>query len=166
MKKVLPLLVFLCCNFLATAQCTDCSPDETCINDVNFPEVCPEVMPSATSGEPYDEQMTFFLPPQVTDPESGLTVDLIEVVITSVDGMPFGLDYVMNYPNNTYYPNDGDTWGCATICGTPLIAGEYEVSINAHVTTLAFGFEVEVDQPFVSVFTVFARRRWYWKFHV
>ncbi|MCB0760421.1 MAG: hypothetical protein KDC12_02785 [Flavobacteriales bacterium] len=136
------------------AQCTDCIPDETCINDTDFPQVCPEVMPAATAGEAYDEQMTFFLPAQVTDPGSGVTVDLIEVVITSVQGLPFGLEYIMNHPDNTYYPNDGDTWGCATICGTPLLAGEYAVSINAHVTTLAFGFEVEVDQPFESIFSV------------
>lgn len=154
MKKFFAFLTCLCSAAITFGQCTDCTPDEACINDTNFPEVCPAVMPAATSGEAYDEQMTFYLPSQVTDPESGVTVDLMEVVITSVDGLPFGLDYVMNYANNTYYPNDGDTWGCATICGTPLIAGEYEVSINAHVTTLAFGFEVEIDQPFVSVFTV------------
>jgi PKD repeat protein len=150
MKTICTLLAILCFSVFLKGQCTDCTPDETCINDINFPQVCPEVMPVATSGEAYDEQMTFFLPSEVTDPESGLTVDLIEVVITSVDGLPFGLDYIMNYANNTYYPSDGDTWGCAT----PLIAGEYEGSINAHVTTLAFGFEVEIDQPFLSVFTV------------
>lgn len=154
MRRFFLLTLSLFVSTLAFAQCDDCFIDETCLPDGGLPGVCPLIMPAATAGVEYAEDMTFYLPTTVVDPGTGLTADLLEVVITNVQGMPFGLEYTMNHPDNTYYPNDGDEFGCAQICGTPLLAGEYNVVITAHVTVVALGFETEVDQDFVSPFTV------------
>jgi hypothetical protein len=154
MRRHYLLALTLLTSSLAFAQCDDCTIDESCLPDGGLPGVCPLIMPAATAGVEYSEDMTFFLPPTVVDPGTGVTADLLEVVITNVQGMPFGLDFSMNNANNTYYPQDGDTFGCSTICGIPLLAGEYDVVITAHVTVVALGFETEVDQDFISPFTV------------
>lgn len=156
MRRHSLLALILLISSWAFAQCDDCTIDESCLPDGGLPGVCPEIMPAATAGVEYSEDMTFYLPPTVVDPGTGLTADLLEVVITNVQGLPFGMDFSMNNPNNTYYPQDGDTFGCSTICGTPLLAGEYNVVITAHVTVVALGFETELDQNFINPFTVLA----------
>jgi hypothetical protein len=154
MRHFIPLIAAVIYCGSMFSQCPDCTPDESCTNDENFPQMCPEILPDGTAGEYFEQNITVWLPPTVTDPDTGVTVDLIEVVMTSITGVPFGIDFVLNSDDNTYYPSDGDEFACATVCGVPIIAGEYEVIIMAHVTTLAFGFEVEVDQPFSMFVTV------------
>jgi len=139
---------------LTFAQCDDCTIDESCSPEGGLPGVCPEIMPAATAGIEYNDHLTFYLPATVLDPGTGITADLIEVVITNVQGLPFGMEFTMDSPNNTYYPNDGDTYGCSSVCGTPLLAGDYDVVITAHVTVVALGFETAVDQDFITPFTV------------
>lgn len=156
MRRHSLLALILLISSWAFAQCDDCTIDESCLPDGGLPGVCPEIMPAATAGVEYSEDMTFYLPPTVVDPGTGLTADLLEVVITNVQGLPFGMDFSMNNPDNTYYPQDGDTFGCSTICGTPLLAGEYNVVITAHVTVVALGFETELDQNFITPFIVLA----------
>jgi PKD repeat protein len=146
---------WLTCASLA-AQCDLCTIDESCIAENDFPTVCPAVMPEATAGVYYTEYLTFNMPATVTDPGSGVTATLLEVVITNVQGLPYGIDFTMNNANNTYYPADGEQFGCATVCGTALLPGFYEIAITAHVTAEAFGFETEIDQDFISPFTVLA----------
>lgn len=130
-------------------QCPECTPDLTCTSDINFPSICPEVLPDATAGQYYESVMTFFLPTNVEDPGSGISATLNEVAIGAVVGLPFGLSYVPNSPTSTYYPSNGENYGCATICGTPLQAGEYEVVINVTVTVTALGFQQVVNESFV-----------------
>lgn len=154
MKQLYPLLALLCLNFSVFSQCADCTINEDCTTEDLFPAVCPEFMPDATAGEEYEDYLTFFMPAEVNDPNTGIQATLLEVVITNVQGLPFGMDFTMNNADQTYYPNAGETLGCATICGTPLLAGFYEVQITAHVTAEAFGISTELDQVFVSPFTV------------
>ncbi|MFT5922415.1 MAG: hypothetical protein ACI8TS_001752, partial [Flavobacteriales bacterium] len=136
MKRLL-FLLFVLAGFAAKSQCPDCTPNETCVSEDLFPTICPEILPDATAGAYYETVVTFFLPSTIVDPESGIEASLLEVVINSVSGIPFGLDYEANSPNNTYYPSEGDNYGCTTICGTPLISGEYEVSIGVTVLVSA-----------------------------
>jgi PKD repeat protein len=154
MKRHYLLIFTFFVSTLAFAQCDDCTIDESCSPEGGLPGVCPEIMPAATAGVEYSEHMTFYLPAAVLDPGTGLTADLLEVVITNVQGLPFGMAFSMNNENNTYYPQDGDTYGCSTICGVPLLAGEYNIAITAHVTVVALGFEVETDEVFLAPFTV------------
>ena len=151
----LSLYIFLFSYTLnAFGQCSTCQPDTMCIPEVQQPSVCPEIMPNATSGEYYEEVMTFYLPSNFDDPGTGQNVTINEVVITSVTGLPFGIDYTLNNSNLTYYPSDGENFGCATICGTPILAGVYDVSITSHVYVEVLGFNLEVDEVFVNTLIV------------
>lgn len=155
MKRLL-FLLFALAGVTAQGQCPDCTPDETCVSEDLFPAICPEILPDATAGAYYETVMTFFLPSTIVDPESGIEASLLEVVINSVSGIPFGLDYEANSPNNTYYPSEGDNYGCTTICGTPLVSGAYDVSIGVTVLVSALGFEQTITESFVLPLTVIA----------
>ena len=135
------------------AQCNSCEPDLSCAA-ADFPVLCPETLADATAGEPYEEVITFNLPPVVVDPATDLSVDLLSVTISSVMGLPFGLEFTPSNADGTYEPGNGETYGCATVCGTPLSAGEYLVDINVAVVASAFGFEQSVDQSFSLALTV------------
>ena len=78
-------------------QCETCEPDLSCVA-VDFPVLCPEQLPNATQGEPYSASATFNLPPSVVDPGSGLEATLLTVTISSVTGLPFGLEFSPKQP--------------------------------------------------------------------
>lgn len=141
-------------QIVVIAQCPTCSPDTTCISEIEGPAVCPLIMPSATSGEYYEEVLTFYLPAEFYDEQSGQDVILNQVIITNVTGLPFGMEFTLNNDDATYYPQEGENHGCATICGTPILAGEYNVSISVHVFVEVFGFELEFDNFFINPLTV------------
>jgi hypothetical protein len=136
------------------AQCPTCTPDLECISPDGLPTICPLELPAATAGEYYEDYLTFYLPANVTDPESGIEATLQEIQITSVTGMPFGMEFTMNDPDNTYYPGEGENHGCATICGTPILEGVYDIIITVNVLAVAFGFEIEQNQQFIFNFVV------------
>ena len=153
MKKLIVLL-FAFASIQINAQCPDCTPDETCQGDGLFPAICPEVLPDATAGAYYETVLTFNLPSSVIDPDTELEVELQEVVVTGVSGIPFGVTYETNSPGGVYFPSQGDNYGCATICGTPLIPGFYDVVISVDVTVVAFGIEQSVQESFPLPLTV------------
>lgn len=155
MKRLL-FLFFTLVSLCATSQCPDCMPDETCVSESAFPTICPEILPDATAGAYYETVMTFYLPGSIVDPDSGIEASLLEVVINSVTGIPFGVAYEANSPDNTYFPSQGQNYGCATICGTPLISGEYDVTIGVTVVVSALGFEQTVNESFSLPLTVLA----------
>jgi len=129
------------------SQCETCEPDLTCVA-VDFPVLCPEQLPNAVQGEPYSSTATFNLPPSVVDPGSGLEATLLTVTITSVTGLPFGLEFSPNNPDGVYQPGDGEYYGCSVVCGTPLVSGSFFVDINVSVLVSAFGFQQTVNESF------------------
>lgn len=150
------LTAFLCCLFAinSEAQCTTCIPDSTCISADGFPMMCPLTPPDAIVSEYYSENITFYLPSEVNDPASGVNATLVEVTITSVSGLPFGLEFSFNDNDNVFLPSAGENFGCATICGTPIIPGVYQVIIAADVQLIALGFETSLQQSFSTSITV------------
>ena len=128
------------------AQCETCEPDLTCVA-VDFPVLCPEQLPNATQGEPYSATATFNLPPSVVDPGSGLEATLLTVTISSVTGLPFGLEFSPNNPDGVYQPQRGILW-LLSGCGTPLVSGSFFVDINVTVLVSAFGFQQTVEESF------------------
>ncbi len=154
MKTLTLTMLLIVSSLLLVAQCPDCTPDLSCTTEDAFPTICPAVLPDATSGEAYQSTITFFLPPQVVDPDSGIEATLQEVEVTGIIGLPFGMDISLSSDNNTYYPSQGDEYGCASLCGTPLLAGQYDVLINVSVIAVAFGFEQTLDQSFSLPLTV------------
>ncbi len=152
--KLLLIFVFTAFSCIAVSQCSSCQPDTMCVPEVDAPSVCPEIMPNAISGDYYEEVMTFYLPANFNDPGTGQNVTINQVVITSVTGLPYGIDYTLNNADLTYYPSEGENFGCATICGTPILAGVYDVAITSHVYVEVLGFNLELDEVFVNTLIV------------
>ena len=144
-KTFFALTVFL--PFAGLGQCETCEPDLSCLA-VDFPVLCPEQLPNGTQGEPYSATATFNLPPSVVDPGSGLEATLLTVTISSVTGLPFGLEFSPNNPDGVYQPGNGEYYGCSVVCGTPLVSGSFFVDINVTVLVSAFGFQQTVEESF------------------
>lgn len=149
MTRLLTLLVFLFAIKLTTfSQCAECTADVNCTSADGFPTICPETLPNGQAGEYYEQFLTFYLPADINDPSSGIQATLLQIDITSVTGLPFGTTYTLSHPDGIYYPADGDNLGCATICGTPLLPGTYNVLINVTALASAFGFEINQSESF------------------
>ncbi len=131
------------------AQCPGCAINFTCTADPAYPTLCPLQPPDATAGQPYATDITFWMPVNFDDPGTGQNVDFDLMTITGVSGLPFGLQLETNEPGGIYYPQQAQ-FGCARICGTPLGAGTYTVTINilASVTLTSLGFTLNVPQSF------------------
>lgn len=93
------------------------------------------------------------MPPSFTDPGSGFTVDFVQMTITGISGLPFGLAFEPNEPGGVYYPQENQ-FGCARVCGTPLGAGVFTVTISILALVEYQGFPVSVPQEFQVVLTV------------
>ncbi|MEY5043223.1 MAG: hypothetical protein RJA19_450 [Bacteroidota bacterium] len=132
----------------AGAQCPGCTADPACTSSDGFPTICPITLPSATVGEVYTEYLTFFLPAEVVDPGSGVTATLNTVTIASITGVPWGMEVTLNDPDGVYTPAAGQTSGCATLCGTPLLAGTYDMVISIVAQVSAFGISQTVSDNF------------------
>ena len=139
----------------AHGQCYECDIDPSCFGGT-YPLLCPNVMPDATVGEYYEESATFHLPPIVVDPGSGLTVDFLSMTVMTVEGLPAGLVFTPNIISGEYYPTQGDDYGCAVVCGTPLESGSFSVDLTVEVVASAFGVEETVFEFFSLPFTVHA----------
>ena len=147
-KHILNIVAICGFVFTSFAQCPTCSPDFSCTSADGFPAVCPLELPAGQAGEYYEQVLTFYLPTNITDPGSGIEATLLQITITSVTGLPFGTTYTTNNPNGIYFPSQGENHGCATICGTPLLPGVYDVLINVAAIAEAFGFEVNQNESF------------------
>ena len=139
---------------LANSQCPECTPDETCISSDGLPALCPLFPDDATAGVYYEEQLTFFMPPLITDPGTGIEATLLSVTVASVSGLPFGLEFTINDDDGVFYPSEGDGLGCATICGVPLLPGTYSIVITVNALVEVFGFEASQSQSFTLTLVV------------
>ena len=143
------LSLIVCQTF---SQCDECIPDIACSSPDGMPTFCPDVLPPAVTGEFYSSTATFSIPSSIE--VDGIPVDLIEVSLASLTGVPLGLEIQPNNSNGIYYPSNGEEFGCVTICGTALVAGEYSVNISVDVLANAFGFETSITESFILSFTV------------
>ena len=88
------------------------------------------------------------MPASVVDPETEIEATLQEVIVTNISGFPFGVEISLDDEDEIYLPSEGQESGCGTICGTPLIAGEYDILVEVDVVVVAFGLEQTVSQSF------------------
>lgn len=146
--RYVAIFIFALQSLVSWSQCPTCTPDQSCVSPDGQPTVCPETLPVAFTGEYYEQVLTFYMPATVLEPELNVTVTLNQITITSVTGLPFGLSYTTNNADGIYFPSQGENHGCATICGTPLVAGVYDVLINVAVLASVAGFEVNQNQSF------------------
>jgi PKD repeat protein len=135
MKKTLSCLFFLLIIFISKSQCPGCIVNTSCIVNPAEPTLCPTTLPDGYAGQPYDEDITFWMPEifQVTQPVTQ-NVHLDQLKILNITGLPMGLNWQSNSTNNTYIPSPGNEHGCAKLCGTPLIPGSYNVTVFIEVT--------------------------------
>lgn len=147
--RFLSLLTFLvlAASRLA-AQCNACDPDPSCTSADGFPTICPDLLPDAETDAAYEQVITFFLPAQVTDPGSGAVADLESVTITTITGVPIGLQVELSDPDGVYEPMAGQTSGCATLCGTPVWPGDFVIEISISAVASVFGFQQTVNDSF------------------
>jgi len=136
--------LFLCAALISyqqlSAQCPTCTP--AFITCPPAGGLCNK-LDTAVANHPYTKVINFYMPKVITDPSilsecSCSTVDLLHITVTGVSGLPTGVTYLIG--NNGYFDvQNGDTLGCATFCGTPLLAGTYVVTVYLSADVTAIG---------------------------
>jgi len=152
MKKIL-FYVFLALGIMQIqttfAQCPGCVINTGCTVTPAKPTICPDTLPEGTAGQSYNEDASFYMPATFVDQGSGLTVNLDKIIVTGVVGIPYGLNFQTSSATNEFFPNSNPPTtehGCVKFCGTPLIPGQYVITvyITAEVTVLGVG-QTEYD---------------------
>ncbi len=145
MKKFLLLGSILLASFASSqAQCPGCVIDQNCAVGITpvAPSQCPTILPNATQGVYYDQDVTFYMPRTfpITTPIN-TTVTLNSLTVTGYTGMPQGLNFTCNQPNCAFtITNDPlSERGCAKICGTPTVPGNYTVLVSVVANVTASG---------------------------
>ncbi len=150
MKKIYSALFIVTFLFLTysgnvNAQCPGCTINVGCTSTPAQPTICPSVMPDGVAMQPYDQDISFYLPSNFNDAGSGYNVDLTQLDVLSVSGLPYGLSFQTSAaPSNSYYPTSNPPTtehGCAKICGTPIMSGTYTITVFvlAHVNVTSLG---------------------------
>ncbi len=163
MKKIIFTFLALPFFYNAYSQCTVCSIDLTCDSTPAYPTSCPKNLPNDTAGKPYEATLTFYLPQQfaITTPISA-TVSFNQINIVGLSGMPPGLTWTA-YDHNgnsssVFYPNSNPPLTeriCAKICGTPLVAGYYEINVSAVIAVNVPGVGVQTTtETFIYPITI------------
>lgn len=137
----------------AVAQCDGCVPDQGCTVDPAFPTLCPETAADATAGQYYEQDFTFWMPASFTDPGTGFQVTLLQLTVTGVTGLPFGLSLTTSSPSGVFYPQQNE-FGCARVCGTPFGAGQFTINISVLAQVSASGITLDVPTAFPVELTV------------
>ena len=141
MKKVLFMwLSLVMMTATVSAQCTTCVPAFSGCSPNGG--ICGHAV-VGMANHPYTTNISFYMPHKLNDPSilsqcSCNEVDLKEIKITGVGGLPTGIVYSFNHANPDYNVTNGDTLGCVSFCGTPLAAGTYPITIyiEAHVEAI------------------------------
>lgn len=140
------------------AQCPGCAIDFSCSTLAPDGGLCPEIIPTATVGEAYTEDITFYVPQNATDPGTGIAVDVLQITITGLSGLPLGLDWECNSVGCVYTPPSSppaSEFGCVKICGTPLGApGTYTITVDVIAEVVAFGITLTQPQSFEATIEV------------
>ncbi len=156
MNKFFLTLIFLIA--VATnqlfAQCAQCTPVD-CSAQKPGGGLCNQ-LPDDTTGQYYDEVISFYMPPNLTDPTTlsqcggCSSVDLRHITIVGIQGLPPGVTTTASQ-NGDYDVQGGDAFGCVRFCGTPIAPGTYIIVVNLLADVTAHGTpigDVSVDdQP-------------------
>lgn len=103
----------------------------SCAIDYGYliPGVYPDTLAPAIAGEYYESDITFVLQEDTTIDVIG-TLEFLNYHIMEPVGVPYGMNVSTNlgdFPVD--YDPDISLYGCAKVCGTPLVAGFYEVTV-------------------------------------
>lgn len=136
------------------AQCSQCTPVD-CSVQKPAGGLCNQ-LPDDTTGQYYDEVISFYMPPNLSDPATLAqcggcsSVDLRHITIVGIQGLPPGVSYTASQGGD-YDVQGGDALGCVRFCGTPVAPGTYIIIVNLLADVTAHGTpigDVSVDdQP-------------------
>jgi len=144
MKYLLCLCFTLFPAVILRAQCPGCVPIDCSAQNPDG-GLC-DTLITGMANHPLDEQVSFYMPSVVYNTQApGNYVRLRRIKVTGVTGLPLGLNWETNHsPGNEYFPQTGDSIGCVRICGTPLQAGVYPLTVYllADVTVISLGLDV------------------------
>lgn len=152
MKKIGLFLSFFCFLFgnLSGQVCNECIVDlPTLPEDTLFLGA----MPDGFVGTNYEAALNFRMPKTTTpvnaiDPGTPAGLDIEEITLLSINNLPTGL--IWETVETEFFP-DENTDGCIQFCGTPLVAGTYEVEvaiaakISIITQTTAFRFVMVIN---------------------
>ena len=121
---------FIVLSFLITSSVNAqlCGP---CTIDYGYlvPGVYPDTLPPATAGEYYESDITFVMQEDTTIDIVG-TLEFLNYHILEPVGAPYGMHVSTNLGDLPVdYDPDVSLYGCARVCGTPLVPGWYEVTV-------------------------------------
>ena len=156
MKK---LFIFLFIMGLAVAGfsqtgCPNCVINTGFITSDGLPGINLTTLPPACVGQPYSQDVTVYLPG--TFAYQGMTVNLRNIVITSVTGVPTGISWEKNGGGTTWTVNGTTTRGCFRLCGTPTVAGSFSIGLNITVNVTVFSIPQAQNQSYTIPMTVLA----------
>jgi hypothetical protein len=141
MKYFTIALLLLVIGSQSNAQCPTCTP--AFITCPPSGGLCNK-LDTAYANHPYLKVINFYMPQVITDPtilsqcDGCSQVDLLSITVTGVSGLPTGVNYLVS--NGGYFNvQGGDTLGCATFCGTPLLPGVYVVTVYLSADVVAIG---------------------------
>ncbi len=131
MKKLLLVFTLIFSSVFVNlySQCSG-TPDPGCVG-TNGP--C-GILNDGYAGQPYSDTISFWAPNQVdaTVQSGGLFgwVDFVDFFISNVTGLPAGLTWSCAGGGCHYNPQPAGVLASLNICGTPLVAGTYDVEVN------------------------------------
>ena len=126
-------------------NCPDC--------EITIPDNLPQdtvFLSDAAAGQvgvTYDSDISFRLPlttTPVSDENTPAGLNINQFEITGIANLPPGLEWT---PSQTIFDPEEMNDGCAKICGTPLVAGEYVVQVSLIATVLVIDAETILDVP-------------------
>jgi len=99
--------------------------------------MCPEDLPPATAGVPYNQIVTVIPPSSFT--YNNQTVNIAKIKITQVQNLPNGLTYQCNPSNCEFTVTNPITRYCILLSGTPTTPGTYPLTIRVVPYILVLG---------------------------
>lgn len=155
--KYLYFLSIIFLPYWIFSQCPGCMVNTSCVVSPAKPAMCPDTLPPGTALQYYDQDVTFYMPAQFVDQGTGLTVTLNRIEVLAVVGIPPGLQFQSNSPNNNFYPSSNppqSEHGCAKFCGTPLIPGNYTITVYVKAYVTVLGMNQTADDNFQIPITI------------
>lgn len=138
-KTLLSLILIGIALFNVNGQCT---PD----NSLNSTGVYFDKTNIPCINETYEQTIHMAITNDTTIPPFSVSLDSIQ--ITSVTGIPAGLDYQCTSPNCTVVASSGThTQTCLLISGTPTQTGDFTIQFTARLYALGSSITQTFDVP-------------------
>lgn len=148
------LLVFFVTLFSTSHLFSQCVPDDSFVPINTNYGLSPDTLIDGVVSQSYFQELTFYLPLDTLVELDGIGETLIQFEdyhITSIS-LPVGLSWECNSSDNDCHYNPTiSQYGCVTLSGTPLVSGEFDVSVTViatHELSWAVGTEtITFDLP-------------------